>query len=227
MNVYVSWAYMNEAQKAEERLATWSEELNTKKKADKDLRAKLTPELCLPELAEFRQVESDAPQYDKLNQNLLAVKLVTPSLGRTVSYQLSRRMPGAGKLPLSLAVRSHLLKTFEGEWDYNKAAPAGRVRFIGHPGTKDFLEALDHACVALGHPFPACFADAEVREYADVREVLDATAVNETDAVAKEKLVAMLTGWMGPAASAIRDNTTILAYGFLRGWEVEEDEPTE
>ena len=147
MNVYVSWAYTGEARKAEERLVEWVDSLGKKTKAEKELLARLTPELCLPELIEFKELEADAPQYDKLNQNLLAVRFVTPKLGRTVTYQLGKRMPGSGKLALSLAARSHLLKTFEGEWEYESEKPKGKVTFVGHSGTGDFLTALRFACM--------------------------------------------------------------------------------
>jgi len=227
MNVYVSWAYTGEARKAEERLVEWVDSLGKKTKAEKELLARLTPELCLPELIEFKELEADAPQYDKLNQNLLAVRFVTPKLGRTVTYQLGKRMPGSGKLALSLAARSHLLKTFEGEWEYESEKPKGKVTFVGHSGTGDFLTALRFACAAMGHPFPPCFEYAEVREYEGVREVLDAAAVNQQAEAEKAKYVDLLTGWLGPGASAARDGSTILSFGFLMGWEVAADDRLE
>jgi hypothetical protein len=230
MNVYVSWAYTVEAGKAEERLGEWVTSLSKKTKAEKELIACLTPELCLPEYVEFKGLEADAPQLDKLNRDLLSVRFVTPQLGRTVTYQLSKRMAGCGKLPMSLAARSHLLKTFEGEWEYDANLPKGHVTFVGLPGVKDFLLRLKYCCAALGHPFPTCFSASSVLELPsdqECRDVLDAAAYNQEDKADQGKYVEMLTGWMGTGASAARDGVIALTLGLLLGWEGSTDGSTE
>ena len=225
MKVYVSWASVKEAENGALKLGEWADGLSPKQ--DKDLIEKLKLSNTMPEYEEYLAVQADAPKYDKLNQNLLAVRFVTPKLGRTVSYNLAKRLPDSGKLPVSVAARSHLLKTFEGEWDYAKEKPQGNVTFVGHTGTKLFLDNLSYACAAIGHPFPPCFEHSEVREYGTVRDVLDAAAVNEQDAAEKAKYVDMLTGWMGPGSSAARDGALMLSFGFLMGWEVAEDDRPE
>lgn len=116
MKVYVSWASVKEADSAALKLSEWADSLDPKE--DKDLIENLQLKTTLPEYEEYLGIQADAPQYDRINQDILAVSITTPKLDRTVKYQLSKRLAGAGKLSVALAVKSHLLKTFEGEWEY-------------------------------------------------------------------------------------------------------------
>lgn len=221
MKVYVSWASVKEAEKGALKLGEWADSLDPKK--DKDLIENLQLKTTLPEYEEYLSIQADAPQYDRINQDILAVSITTPKLDRTVKYQLSKRLAGAGKLSVALAVKSHLLKTFEGEWEYNNEKPAGNVTIVGLPGIHQFLETLQQAAAAMGSPFPPCFSKTEVLRLPDnTKEVLDAAAVNSEEAV-KNKFVKVLTGWH-PTASASRDNLLAVSYGMLMGWEIKDDD---
>tara|TARA_R110000765_G_scaffold95705_4_gene180183 strand:+ start:381 stop:1067 length:687 start_codon:yes stop_codon:yes gene_type:complete len=224
MKVYVSWASVKEAESGALVLGEWADSLN--KQADKDKDKELLESLklvnTLPEYEDYLSVQADAPQYDNINQDLLAVSISTPQLGRTVKYQLSKRLAGAGKLSVALAVRSHLLKTFSGEWEYDSEKPKGNVTLVGLPGIRQFLQTLQQATAVTGNPFPPCFDKAQVLVLPDnVHQVLDAAAVNSPDDV-KQKYVKVLTGWR-PRASASRDNLVAVSYGMLMGWEVNTD----
>jgi len=220
MKVYVSWASVKEAEIGAVKLGEWADSLSPK--ADKDLITSLKLSNTMPEYEEYLAVQADAPQYDPINQDLLAVSISTPQLGRTVKYQLSKRLSGAGKLSVALAVRSHLLKTFSGEWEYDSEKPKGNVTLVGLPGIHQFLQNLQHATAAMGSPFPPCFSKTKVLTLPNnTKSVLDAAAVNSEDDV-KEKYVKVLTGWH-PTASASRDNLVAVSYGMLMGWEVNTD----
>lgn len=221
MNVYVSWAYTANAANAEERLVEWAANLQLlgDDKKDKELVSKLNAENCLPEYFSFQKVKDDSLRYDKLNQNLLAVRFFTPKLKYFANFTLGKRLPNSKKLPVSLAAKSYLLKTFKGEWDYRMDKPKGNLTFVGHQGTGLFLENLSYACAAMGKPFPLCFEKTQVREYSKIRDVLDAAAVNATDKEEEEKYKNMLMGWSGPGASAAKDGSMLLSFSYLMGWE--------
>ncbi len=221
MKVYVSWASVKEAEKSALKLGEWVNGL--KQKEDKDLIESLNLANTMPEYEEYLSIQADAPQYDRINQDILAVSISTPQLGRTVKYQLSKRLAGAGKLSVALAVRSHLLKTFTGEWEYDLEKPKGNVTLVGLPGIHQFMETLQQATAVMGSPFPPCFSKTELlRLPSNTKEVLDAAAVNSEDDV-KEKYVKVLTGWH-PASSASRDNLVAVSYGMLMGWETKNDD---
>lgn len=221
MKVYVSWASVKEADSAALKLGEWANSLDPKE--DKDLIENLQLKTTLPEYEEYLSIQADAPQYDRINQDILAVSITTPKLDRTVKYQLSKRLAGAGKLSVALAVKSHLLKTFEGEWEYKNEKPEGNVTIVGLPGIHQFLETLQQAAAVMGSPFPPCFSKTEVlRLPNNTKEVLDAAAVNSEEAV-KNKFVKALTGWH-PTASASRDNLLAVSYGMLMGWENKNDD---
>ena len=228
MNVYVSWAYTATAAKAEERRVTWIESLGPKK--DAELIKKCTVERCLPEYADYTEYcrgDDDDSQFDELNQDMLAIRFLVPGLARTVTYQLDKRMPGSGKLPASLAARSFLLKTFEGEWGHNSAKPAGNVTFIGFEGVCQFLYQLQACCAALGSPLPVSFAESPklvLPPDAQVRLLVDAAAYNCKDNSQQSKYVDMLTGWMGTGSSASRDGKLALTTGMLFGREEREED---
>lgn len=221
MKVYVSWASVKEAEKGALKLSEWANGLDAKQ--DKDLIANLQLSETMPEYEEYLSIQADAPQYDRINQDILAVSITTPKLDRTVKYQLSKRLAGAGKLSVALAVKSHLLKTFESEWEYKNEKPEGNVTIVGLPGIHQFLETLQQAAAVMGSPFPPCFSKTEVLRLPDnTKEMLDAAAVNSEDDV-KQKFVKALTGWH-PKASAIRDNLLAVSYGMLMGWEIKDDD---
>lgn len=223
MKVYVSWASVKEAERGALKLGEWADGLDPKK--DKDLINSLKLSNTMPEYEEYLSVQADAPQYDPINQDLLAISISTPKLGRTVKYQLDKRLSGAGKLSVALAARSHLLKTFAGEWDYGNEQPKGNVTIVGLRGIRQFLLTLQQATAVMGSPFPTCFDRTDVLELPEnTRQVLDAAAVN-ADEDSREKYVKVLTGW-SPYASASRDNLVSVSYGMLMGWEVTADGDT-
>lgn len=73
MKVYVSWASVKEAEKGALKLGEWADGLDAKK--DKDLIASLKLSNTMPEYEEYLAVQADAPQYDPINQDLLAISI--------------------------------------------------------------------------------------------------------------------------------------------------------
>ena len=120
MYIFVSWAYLNAAEAAEARRAEWEKGLS-KKKEDVELSKAITQENCLPEYHGYLQALAEAGDeasqgYDSLNKNLLGVRFFVPNLEKIATYQQTKRMPGSGKLPVSLASRAFLLNNFKSEW---------------------------------------------------------------------------------------------------------------
>jgi len=184
----------------------------------------LTMEYCLPEYALYRQTPGfDKLDLDELNADILAVRFALPSMGRVVTYELPKRMPGSGKMPVSLACRAFLLNTFKGEWTGDLSVhKEKRLVFVGLRGLTGFLEHLAACCGALGHPLPAdLWLKQNCVEMGDddkVRKLLDACAANiPSDDPQHLKYKDMVLGWMGTGASAKRDNKALVAAGHRLG----------
>lgn len=236
MYVFVSWAYRDVAAKAEEQRAMWvqsllektvptenSDEANPSEVAETPLHELLTTEFCLPEYAEFLAQQPENPlAMDELNANLLSVRFVIPQMERVITYQLSKRMPGTDKLPVSLACRSLLLNTFKGEWTGDLNNPgSNRLVFVGMPGLKEFLSELAAACAALSEPLPVdlwwdqkCI---EMPSDKQLRRLVDACAFNKQGQPDQQKYQNLILGWMGAGTSAERDSNVLMATGFRMG----------
>lgn len=231
MYVFVSWAYTEVAEEAD---ATRKLEINRAKKSksseDKELVTTLSQENCLPEYAEYVKMlkQSDKMpselEMDVLNRNLLAVRFVIPALGKTVTYQLSRRAPADGKLPVSLAARAFLLTTFYGEWTGDLQAPGvSRAIFVGLPGVKRFLQQLALCCGALGQPLPVDLyvnsKQYELLPETDICQLLEACAFYQESEDDAQQYRNLTTSWCGTAASAERDSTLLLAAALKLGFK--------
>jgi hypothetical protein len=243
MYVFVSWAYLDVAVGAEERRVFWLKDMLEKEGLDagsitfpgelseeseeseeySQLTDKLSTEFCLPEYDAWLKARADnKTPIDRVNGNLLGVRFVIPEMEKVVTYQLSKRMPGTGKLPVSLACRSLLLNTFKGEWTGDLIKPGtDRLVLVGMKGIKNFLKDLAIACAALGEPLPvdlwqrqSCVALPEEKK---LRELVDACAFNKQGESDQEKYKNLILGWMGPGASAERDSAIALATGFRLG----------
>ena len=145
MYVFVSWAYTELAEQAEARRVEWVEQLN--QSGQKEIASALTAECCLPEYSAYLKSIEQAdnhPAFDPFNQDLLAIRFVIPALERVATYQLSKRLPGSGKLPASVAARALLLNSFEGLWIGEKPAnsTSSPVKFVGLSNTKEFFRKL-------------------------------------------------------------------------------------
>ena len=227
MRIYVSWASVPAAEAAESTRMEWVTRAKKSKRAEDQSFAELmTAAHCLPEYQAYQLVmqqlnltRADLP-LDSLNRNLLAVRFVAPSLEKVATFQLSRRLPVEGSLPVSLAIRAFLLNSFTGEWSDTAAAP--RVTFVGLDGMPQFFESLALACGALGQPLPVrLWRDSPqlVLPKDDVlREFITACADNQTQADDKAKYEALTSGWMGTGASADRDSALLLAAAFKLGY---------
>lgn len=231
MYVFVSWASVTEATKAEEQRAGWLAQLAEEDaKGNKDLIDRITVEHCLPEYAALEQVSGGEPlTADTLNADLLSVRFVIPAMEKVVTYQLAKRMPGSEKLCVSLACRAFLLNTFAGQWTGDLTAPAAsrRLMFVGLRGLKDFLTRLAAACAAKGQPLPIDLwreqTVVELPEDTELRALIDACAYNQKQKSDQEKYRDLILGWMGSGASAERDSAIALATGFRLGLKGTQD----
>jgi hypothetical protein len=228
MYVFLSWAYVDEAQKAEEQRVAWLQQLRDKDpEGNEALINKLTAKYCLPEFAAYQQAMSELGDAgegptDSLNANLLAVRFVIPALEKVVTYQMAKRMPGDGKLPVSQACRSFLLNTFSGEWSGDLTATSNkRLIFVGLPGIYDLLAELALCCAALGEPLPIDLWRAqkvvELPGDKKLRTLVDACAFNQGHASDQKKYQDLILGWLGTGTSAERDSAIALATGFRLG----------
>lgn len=222
MYVFVSWAFVDKAAKAEEQRVAWLSSL-----ADADLEGstelieQLTIEHCLPEYAALQQQSQGEPvQADSLNANLLSVRFVIPAMEKVVTYQLAKRMPGSDKLCVSLACRAFLLKTFTGEWTGDLVVPASarRLIFVGLQGLGGFLNDLALACAAKGEPLPIDLWHkqrvVELPADAVLRTLVDDCIYNQKQQPADQlKYRGLILGWMGGGASAERDSVIAVTMG--------------
>jgi len=228
MYIYVSWASVPEAEVAEStRMEQVTRAKKSKRAEDQAFAELMTAAYCLPEYQAYQLVmqqlnltRAELP-LDSLNRNLLAARFVAPSLEKVSTFQLSRRLPVEGSLPVSLAIRAFLLNSFSDEWADTTAAP--RVTFVGLEGLPQFFESLALACGALGQPLPVrLWRDSPklVLPKDDVlREFVAACADNQSQPEAKAKYTALTSGWMGTGASADRDSALLLASAFKLGYE--------
>lgn len=245
MYVFVSWAYTDVAAEAERRRVFWLQDMLEKRGLSdfsmldgsidesgepsaeleeyNQLSDKLSTEFCLPEYAAWlKERQDNKTPMDEVNGNLLAVRFVIPSMQKVITYQLSKRMPGSGKMPVSLACRSFLLNTFKGEWTGDLTQPGtDRLVLVGMKGIKLFLKDLAIACAALGEPLPIdlwqrqhCVAMPEEKK---LRELVDACAFNKQGEPDQDKYQNLILGWMGPGSSAERDSAIALATGYRLG----------
>ncbi len=221
MYVFVSWAYTSSA---EAKLLNLIEALPTAE--DKEVFAAQKEKLSqhLPEYTELsetlasKKLSLTSLPMDKLNRELLAVKIAIPKLESVTTFQLSKRLPGSDKLPVSLAVRSFLLNLFPGEWCGDITAPASnRVVFVGLPGIRDFFVRLGYCTAALGSPLPpSLLLNTRMIEQApddscSVRNLLDACAFNAKDEDTRAKYEGIAGRWVGTGRSAEVDNLALLA----------------
>lgn len=224
MYVFVSWAYLSEAEAAEQRRLAWVDQL--KADGQDKLAEELTTEFCLPEYANYLKaleaVGDSLPPSDVFNGNLLAIRFVIPALERVATYQLAKRLPGSGKLPVSVASRSLLLNSFDGVWVGEKSLGTSNVvKFVGLNGTREFFEQFALACAALNEPLPFdLWRQTEVIDLlADdkARGLLDACVARCTDDKETAKYRKLLLGWLGSGASADRDSAVTVAAGLKLG----------
>lgn len=226
MYIFVSWAYLDTAEAAENARSEWEKGLS-KKKEDVELAKRITGDQCLPEYHSYLRVLAESGDeadrgYDALNKNLLGVRFFVPALEKIATYQQTKRMPGSGKLPVSLASRAFLLNNFKSEWmgeighDSHK-----RITFVGLEGTKDFFKNFGAACACLGHPLPydlwATDRIVELPSDGFVRELIDALAYNAESEEHTQQYKDLILGWMGGGASAERDNAVAVAAGIKLG----------
>jgi|TARA_Y100000385_G_scaffold286864_1_gene349776 hypothetical protein len=226
MYIFVSWAYLNAAEAAEARRAEWEKGLS-KKKEDVELSKAITQENCLPEYHGYLQALAEAGDeasqgYDSLNKNLLGVRFFVPNLEKIATYQQTKRMPGSGKLPVSLASRAFLLNNFKSEWMGEPGYEAHRrITFVGLEGVKEFFQHFGAACAALGEPLPYDLwaTDRIVELPADnfIRDLIDALAYNSDSTEQAQLYKNLILGWMGVGASAERDNAVAVAAGIKLG----------
>jgi hypothetical protein len=225
MYVFVSWAFVDEAKKAEERLASWVKSLaDDATEANAKLIEQLTAENCFPEYAALQHTtQEELLKFDSLNANLLAVRFVIPAMEKVVTYQLAKRLPGSDKLCVSLACRAFLLNTFTGQWtgDLTAPAPVNRLVFVGLQGLSGFFAELAAACAARGAPLPIdLWHEQRVVELPDataLRDLIDACAFNQPQPADQQKYSNLVLGWMGEGVSAERDSAVALASGFRLG----------
>ena len=226
MYIFVSWAYLDTAEAAETARSEWEKSLS-KKKEDVELAKRITPDSCLPEYCGYLQALVDAggefsQSYDALNKNLLSVRFFVPTLEKIATYQQTKRMPGSGKLPVSLASRAFLLNNFKSEWMGEPGYEAHRrITFVGLEGIKDFFKNFGAACACLGEPLPYDLwsTDRVVELPSDgfVRELIDALAYNAKSPEQSQQYKDLILGWMGGGASAERDNAVAVAAGIKLG----------
>ena len=225
MYVFVSWAFNDEAARAEEKRAEWIASLVEKDaEGNAELIEKLTAENCLSEYTALQQTaQGEALELDSLNANLLSVRFVIPAMEKVVTYQLAKRLPGGNKLCVSLACRAFLLNTFTGQWTGDLTAPtsAKRLVFVGLQGLANFLSELAAACAAKGEPLPIDLWHeqmvVELPKDAALRTLIDACAYNQKQPSDRQKYQDLILGWMGSGASAERDSAIALATGFRLG----------
>jgi hypothetical protein len=235
MYVFVSWAYTEVAEEADAaRKLQVNQAKKSKSAEDKAIVETLTQEHCLPEYAEYVNMLKQSDKMpseldmDMINRNLLAVRFVIPALGKTVTYQLSRRAPALpsseGRLPVSLAARAFLLTTFQGEWSGDLQAPGpNRVIFVGLPGIKKFLQQLAMCCGALGQPLPVdLYTNSKQYELLpefELREMIEACAFYQEAKEDAQQYRDLTASWCGIAASAERDSTLLLTASFKLGFK--------
>jgi hypothetical protein len=224
MYVFVSWAFVTTAAMAEEKRAAWVNSLTEKDaEGNAELIEKLTAKRCLPEYTALQQLTQGEPvEADSLNGNLLSVRLVIPSMKKIINYQLPQRMPGGGKLPVSLACRAFLLNTFKGEWTGDRTSPGNkRLMFVGLEGLSGFLAELAAACAALREPLPIdLWREQDVIELPQDKRLMtliDACAYNQERETGQTNYQKLILGWMGSGASAERDSSIALSTGFHLG----------
>jgi hypothetical protein len=172
----------------------------------------------LTEVLASRQLELTELPMDKLNRELLAVKIAIPKLESVTTFQLAKRLPDGDRLPVSLAVRSFLMNTFPDEWFSDITTPASkRVVFVGMPGIRDFFTRLCYCTAALGSPLPpGLLLNTRMIEPGldtgdSVVELLRACAYNAKDNDTKNKYQSILDRWAGVGCSAEADNLALLA----------------
>jgi hypothetical protein len=221
MYVFVSWAYTSSA---EAKFLSLVESLPKAENEDVFAAQKEKLSQHLPEYTELTETLTSKKQsltllpMDKLNRELLAVKIAIPKLESVTTFQLSKRLPGSDKLPVSLAVRSFLLNLFPDEWSSDITAPASnRVVFVGLPGIRDFFVRLGYCTAALGSPLPpglllnTRMIEPGIDDSFYVRNLLDACAFNAKDEDTKAKYESITERWVGTGCSAEVDNLAILA----------------
>lgn len=224
MYVFVSWAYLSDAEEAEKRRQAWVDQL--KADGQDKLAEELTTAFCLPEYAHYLQALSSVgdslPPGDSFNSNLLAIRFVIPALERVASYQLAKRLPGSGKLPVSVASRALLLNSFDGVWTGEKSlGTSNAVKFVGLNGTRAFFEQFALACAALNEPLPFdLWRQTEVIDLLSddkARGLLDACVARCSDDKETAKYRKLLLGWLGSGSSADRDSAVTVATGLKLG----------
>lgn len=223
MYVFVSWAYTTVAEEAEVTRLGWVEKgKKSKDTADKQFAESLTQVACLPEYHAYLQVKDKAVKQDVLNHNLLAIRFVVPALAKIVTYQLAKRIPGDGKLSVSLAARTFLLNTFAGAWTGDLQA-AGKVILVGMPGLKEFFRQLALACGALNQPLPVDLwlsaQQLELCSRAEVCQLMDACSFSQSNVESAAQYTALTAGWLGIGASAERDSSLLLATASKLGFK--------
>lgn len=228
MYVFINWTYVSVAEKAELTRAEWVQQLLQEDKQSEQA-AQLTIENCLPEYAEYlAALEAEklsVDDFDKLNRDLLSVRIAIPELGKVVAFKLPRRTPDTNKLPVSLAVRAYLLNTFKGEWTGNLFdQQPQRLVLAGPQGLQDFVLRLTDCCGVLGQPMPVDFWQrpvkmAELREDQHLRDFLNACRYNQADPGEQEKFRSLLAYWLGTGASADIDGPITIATAMRLGME--------
>lgn len=225
MYVFVSWAYTSYAKEAEATRLEWVEQL--KQEGKPELAVSLTPEVCLPEYSSYLKALDDlegSQTFDEFNQEILAIRFVIPALERVATYQLSKRLPGSGKLPASVAARALLLNSFEGLWVGEKPINSDLcpVKFVGLKGTKEFFRKFALACGAYNHPLPFdLWNSSEIFDLLDdddsVRNLLEQCAQKSEDQEEANKYRSLLLGWMGTGTSAEKESGLNVAVGLKLG----------
>jgi len=215
MYVFVSWAYTTVAEEAEVTRLGWVEKgKKSKDAADKKFAESLTQAACLPEYYAYMQVKDKAVKQDVLNQNLLSIQFVVPAWSKVVTYQLAKRLPGDGKLSVSLAARTFLLNTFAGEWTGDLDSP-GKLVLVGLVGLKEFFRQLALACGALNQPLPVDLwlssRQLELCSREEVCQLMDSCSFGQTNPESSAQYTALTAGWLGIGASAERDSALLLS----------------
>lgn len=230
MYVFVSWAFVDLAEHADDQRNFWVDGLSGKTKADKALAEKLTTEFCLPEYFHLQKAIAanddlaEGLPLDDLNSQLLGVKFFSPGQNKSVKYQLHRRLPPEVTQPVSLASRSFLLKNCPGEWSATHTK--GAVTLVGFEGLKDFLRHLAFSCAAIGAPLPpSLWNSAKIIELpgSECRDLVESLAKNAKDAKQREVWQEAILGWFSPGASAIKDAEVLRLAAASLGMLVQKD----
>lgn len=228
MHVFVSWAYLQRAEEADNERKKWLARCETSGDAgDKAFSTSLEFKKCLPEFQAYSELlenkERQPNTLDGLNSDILAVRFIVPGLSEIKTYKLTGRLDGT-KLPVSLAARAFLLNNFAGEWTYDlNIVGTNKVTFVGLPGLGQFMRRFAFACGALGEPLPVDLwrktAQVElVNDDKELRTLIDACAHNQKNEQDGRQYRNLISGWFGVGASAERDGDLLVAAALKLGF---------